>query len=296
MQLFVNILIFIGIFIYANYLKIKDLNIDKNKFEGEVFNLINIISYSFPLNKLFEENRKLNKKEEKYKKKIKELDLERIFDLRSFMTLKYILFLIPLFIILIAMFITKYYNKQISLLPNCFKYFLIPIILAYLPDIYFIKRTMNFEKFNFDEVVILQLFMVLLIKSNSTIEDVLYAFSRMDTYHKRTFEKAYRISLRNKSEALNYLEDKFQGTVFGNSFKVLNEMYMYSKEDSVRILVSNLKAIEKESMTNKNKKELKKFSYSQVSVIIPFSISVFLGVIPLIQYGINSITKALNGI
>lgn len=293
--LLVSILIFIALYTYANYLLIKKEDIRRDKFEGKFYNIIYALSYTFPLNKLLNEKRELNKREAKIKEKIKTLDLGYFFNLRSFMALKFILLLAPAVIIIMVMAIISYYNSTFSLMNNL-NYFLIPLILAYIPDLYLIKKEMDFQKFNFDEVVILQLFMVLLIKSNSTTEDILYAFSRMETYHKRTFEKAYRMSLRSKSEALEYLGMVFSGTVFGNSFKTLDDMYKYSKEDSLRILQANFKTIEKDSIRDKTKKELTKFSYSQISVIIPFSIVVFLGAIPLIQYGIDLISSSLIGL
>ena len=104
------------------------------------------------------------------------------------------------------------------------------------------------------------------------------------------------MSLRNKSDALIYLEKKFKNTAFGNSFNVLKYMYKYSKKDSVRILNANLRTMEKESLNTKRKKELTKFSYSQISVAVPFLVIIFLGAIPFIQYGVNIMIESIQGI
>lgn len=272
------------------------MNIKKDKFEGKFFNIINLISYSFPINVFVKEERELSKREKKIEKKINELDLGYMFDLRSFMALKFFLLFISLLIFFIAMVIIKYYNNGSFSILEHINYLIIIFIIPYIPDLYLRGKEKDYEKFYYDEVIILQLFMVLLIKSNATIEDIIFAFSKMNTYHKRTFQKAYRISLRNKGEALNYLEEKFKNTMFGNSFNILSNMFKYPKKDSVRILQANLRTMEKESLNQKRKKELTKFSYSQISVVIPFLITVFLGAIPFIKYGISTMVNALQGL
>lgn len=295
MQLIINILTVLTIVIYANYLFVKKLDIRKDKFEGEFFNTLNAISYAFPFNKLLDDKRKLNKREIKINEQIQELDLGHYISLRSFMTLKFLLLFVPLIVVGVILFIVNYFSSWFSI-GDYILLIMMPFVLAYVPDLYLIKRKLDFEKFQFDEVVILQLFMVLLIKSNSTTEDILYAFAKMETYHKRTFEKAYRISLRSKSESLHFLGEVFQGTTFGGSFKTLDDMYKYSKEDSLRILKANLKTIEKDSLRDKTRKELTKFSYSQISVVIPFAIVIFLGALPIIQYGVNMISSSVAGL
>lgn len=287
---------FLILFSYVNYLKVKKMNIEKNKFEGKFFNVINLISYSFPINIFVKEGRELSKREKKIEKKINELDLGYMFDLRSFMALKLFLLFASLFVFFVAIIIVNYYNNNSFSLLEYIKYLIIVFIIPYIPDFYLKGKEKDYEKFYNDEVVILQLFMILLIKSNATIEDIIFAFSKMNTYYKRTFQKAYRMSLRNKGEALNYLEEKFKNTMFGNSFNILSNMFKYPKKDSVKILQANLKTMEKESLNQKRKKELTKFSYSQISVVIPFLITVFLGAIPFIKYGINIMVNALQGL
>lgn len=293
--LLVAFILFLVFTIYGNIYRIRSLKLDENMFEGRFYNLLYKFSYTYPLNKFLDKKGTLNKRERKISQELKELDLNHKFSLRTFLGLRLLLLFVPLFIIITFMFYLRYFTSGFNFAKEL-KWLIIPVILAYLPDLYLVKKKLDYEEFNFNEVVILQMFMLLLIKSNSTIEDILYAFSKMETYHKRTFEKAYRISLRGKTDALEFLQDKFAGTVFGSSFKILDEMFMYSKEDSVRILKANLKTIQKESLKNKTKKELTKFSYSQISIIVPFAVAIFLGAIPLIQYGISMMTDGLLGV
>lgn len=296
LQILINIFMFLILLIYANYLKIKKMDIQKDKFEGKLFNLLYLISYSFPINVFVKESRVLNKREKKIKKKIQKLDLDYKFNLRSFMAIRFLLLFLSLYIFFAIVGTIKYYKgDSFNILAN-FHYIIIALLIPYIPDIYLKKKEREYQKFFQDEVIVLQLFMILLIKSNSTIEDILFAFSKMRTYYKKSFEKAYRMSLRDKTEALNYLEAKFKNSAFGDSFNVLKNMYQYSREDTVRILQANLRKVEKEGLNQKRRKELTKFSFSQVSVIVPFLIVVFLGAIPFIHYAIHVMVSSIQGI
>lgn len=281
--------------VYINVLRIKKLDFDKNKFEEKLPNFFNMVSYSFPINVFVKDGRKLSKSEKKAENKIKQLDLTDKFSLRSFMSLRFLLLFVSLFSFLTIMATIKYYKgENFSILANS-HYLVIALLAPYAPNVYLKKKEKEYQKFYHDEVIVLQLFMVLLIKSNSTIEDILFAFSKMETYYKKSFEKAYRMSLRDKTEALNYLEGKFKNSSFGDSFNILKNMFQYSREDSLRILQANLRKIEKESLNKKRRKELTKFSYSQISVVIPFLIVVFLGAIPLIHYGVYVMVSSIEG-
>jgi len=286
---------FLLLIIYINYLKISKMDIKKDKFESSFFNMIYLISYSFPINIFVKDGRELNKKERETEEKIEKLNLLYMFDLRTFMALKFLLLFISIIMFFVIMLSIKYLKGDSFKILKHINYLIIVFVIPYIPDFYLKKKEKDYEKFYYDESVILQLFMILFIKSGSTIENIIFAFSKMNTYYKKAFQKAYRMSLRNKSEALSYLENKFENTSFGNSFNVLNNMHKYSKEGSIRILKANLKTIRKESMNKTRKKELTKFSYSQISLVIPFLITVFLGAIPFIQYGISMITEALQG-
>lgn len=291
MYLLINILMLIVVLGYLNFCKIKNLDMEKDKFDGKFFNILYLLSYSIPLKYFLIEKGGLRRKEKKIKEKIIKLNLTDKFNLRSFMALRFLLLFVSLSLFLCVMFVSK--EPKGSSFFVCLTIFL---LIPFIPNLVLKVKEEKYKKFYHDEVVILQLFMILLIKSNSTIENILFAFSKMNTFYKKSFEKAYRVSLRNKKEALLYLENKFEDTVFGNSFNVLNNMSEYSKNDSIRILEANLKRIEKESISKKRKEELSKFSFSQISVIVPFSIVIFLGAIPVIQYAINMIINAIQGL
>lgn len=296
MYILINVLMLIVIFSYFNFVKIKNSDIDKNLFDGRFFNLIHLLSYTIPLKYLLKENNELSKKEKDIDEKILKLNLTDKFNLRSFIALRFLLLFISigLFVgVLAALKINK--GAGFSILAN-FHYVIVFLLIPLSPNVYLKMKEIKYRNFYYDEVVILQLFMILLIKSNSTIEGILFSFSKMNTFHKKAFEKAYRISLRSKKDALLYLENKFEDLVFGNSFNILRNMHEYSKEDSVRILKANLRRMEEESMNRRRKEELNKFSFSQVSILIPFSIVIFLGAIPIIHYGVSIMVNSMQGL
>lgn len=296
MHILINVLMLLVILSYFNYISLKKMNINMNKFDGKFFNIIYLLSYTFPLKCFLVEKDKLRKNERKIQEKIVKFNLSEKFNLRSFMALRFLLLFISMGLFFAVMFAMKSLKgDSFNILKNI-NFVIICLLIPYTPNIYLKLQERKYKNFHYDEVAILQLFMILLIKSNSTVESILFAFSKMNTFYKRTFEKAYRISLRNKQEALKYLEEKFENIIFGNSFNVLSNMFEFSREDSVRILEANLKRIEEESVSRRRKEELSKFSYSQVSVIIPFSIVIFLGAIPIIHYGVNVMINAIQGI
>lgn len=296
MNVLVISFMFLTILGYINYINITKLNLNMDLFENKYCNLLYIASYGFPLSIFLKESDELSDKEKKIEEKISKLNLNRFFNLRSFMALRFIFFLSSIVLYLAVLFIMKSLMGDAFAISETFIWLAMLLSISFLPDLYLKKKEKEYEKFYYDEVIVLQLFLILLIKSNSTVENILFSFSKMKTFHKHTFEKAYRISIRNKKEALEYLEKTFEDMRLGNSFNILKSLSEFSREDSIRILKTNLKVMEEENMNSKRKEELTKFSYAQVSVVIPFMIVIFLGAIPFINYGINMMTESIQGL
>lgn len=293
METLILMYMFITIIVYINYVNVKSLSIDNNLFDNKWSNLLYMTSFAFPFKYLLKEDRELKNKEKAIEEKLYKLNLNNYFNLRSFLTLRFIILLLSLLSFYTLIQLIKLFNHDFSILQN------VPLIIPFLfvpliPDMYLKSTEKRCKSFYYDEVAILQLFMISLIETNSTIEEILFAFSKMNTFHKKTFEKAYRMSLRNKKEALEFLEDKFNDVVFGSSFNILNNMVEYSKYASLRILKSNLKTLEEDSVNKRRKEELGKFSFAQVSMVVPFLIAVLLGALPLIYFGTNNIMSIMK--
>lgn len=297
MYITISILTFITMFIYINFLKVNKIDIQKDKFDNDFSNFLYIISYSFPFKHFIKNDKEdYNERDLKTEEQIYRLNLEDILDLRIYTTLKALLFVVLVVLFFSIIFIIKSYKGSEFNIFSTFKYLAILLMLAYIPSIYFKVKEKEYEKFCHDEISIIQLFIILLIKSNATVEDILFALSKMKTFYKKTFEKAYRISIRDKKEALLYLENKFEKTGLGKSFNILSNMYQYSKNESIRILESNLKSIKEASINQKRKKELSKFSFAQVSIVVPFIIVIVLGAIPFINYGVSIVMESMQGL
>lgn len=285
----------ITIIAYVNYVKIKDSTLNKDMFNNKWSNSLYLVSYSFPLKYLLEEKEELSKKEKSIEEDLNRLNLTDCFNLRSFLALRFIILFTSLLSLYVVVEFIKLFKEGYSILQNPF--LVIPFLfVSLLPNIYLKIREKQYKAFYYDEVVTLQLFMILFIESNATIEEVLFAFSKMNTFHKKTFEKAYRIALRSKKDALEYLEIKFEDIALGNSFNVLSNMFEYSKDTSVMVLKSNLKKLEEDSMNKRRKDELGKFSFSQVSMVVPFLVSVLLGAMPVLYYGTTNMMEMMKGL
>lgn len=293
MQIFILFLMFVSLMVYISLIQVRRINIEgKNgkNFESNFSKALYLVSYCYPIKSFARNDRKLNKKEKKIKKDIEELGLSYLFNFEMFMALRYFLLFLSFAIFLFIFFTFKLYNNISSLFP-----FVLLLLLPLIPNLYLKKKRKEYKRFCYDEAIILQLLIILLVESSSTIENVILALSKLETYHKKTFQKAYRICSRSKSESLSFLEDELGASSLGNSFNVLNNMHKYSKEDTVRILESNFKEMERINLKESRRKELVKFSYSQVSVVAPFLSVILLGAVPFINYGINSILIALEG-
>lgn len=292
----VLVIMFIVVYIEFNKIIIKNKNLKQDVSKSKLFNFLNIISFSFPLSLFLDDSKGLSEKEQKMEKTIKRLNLDNHFSLKGFMALRFSCFFLSIILYVIVVLISKSLMKDSFNLGQTFLWLAAFLFLSFIPDLYLKRKEKEYQNFYYDEVIVLQLFLILLIKSGSTISDILFSFSKMNTFYKDTFKKAYRISLRNQKEALIFLENKFSDLKFASSFEVLQDLSEYSKEDSLRILGANLKAMEEEINSHQLKTELTKFSYSQISVVVPFLIVVFLGAIPVIKYGVEVMMESIQGI
>lgn len=289
----VMFLMIVTILIYVNYIRIRDLKLGK-RFNGGFYNFLYMLSYSIPLVYLIENDTNLAKKKDKIGENIHNLNLDDKFSPRSFITLKYLLFFFVVLMFFAVAFTLKSVTKSFSII-DTFPFLAVCMLIALTPDLYLNIRRKQIKSFYENQAVLLQLFTILMVKSSATIEDILFAFSKMNTIYKEAFQEGYRICLRNKKEALNFLQERFKNYKFGDTFSILDSMYEYSKDDCVRILEANKRTMEEEVLNEQRKKAFSKFAYAQISVAIPFLSVVFLGAVPVLYYGISMMRSVVDG-
>lgn len=156
-----------------------------------------------------------------------------------------------------------------------------------------VKRRANAYRTSYMvDIPIIQLFIILMLRSKKTIGDILFALSKINTRYQSVFESGYLIFLRNKEEGLGYIATHFDGTTFRETITVLEEMGEYSREDSIRLLENNMQQTIERNNANRRRGDLSKLVVSQSSIVLPFIAIVVLGFLPIAMLGIELFQRA----
>lgn len=156
-----------------------------------------------------------------------------------------------------------------------------------------IKSRSNKNKVGFQEdLPILQLFIVLLLGANRPIGELLYILSRTEMRYNSIFSTAYRIYLRDRGAAFDYLRQMFNGTHFTDTIDILATYQDYSKKDSLIILKNNMEILQQDVINYKKGKNIGKNIFTEGSIALPFIAVILLGVAPIIVYALGMMSGA----
>jgi len=172
---------------------------------------------------------------------------------------------------------------------------MILMTIALLPNLYLKHRAKLYHMHHLQDIPVVQMSIILMLKARKPVGEILYALSRIQTRYQVTFTTGYRIYLRNKEDGLNYIQDSFKGTHFSETVKVLQGMDEYSREDSVSLLENNMQAVIEQNNAMKRRKDLSRLVYSQSTLAIPFIGVILLVFIPLVIFGIEIFQNAGMG-
>lgn len=161
------------------------------------------------------------------------------------------------------------------------------LLLCIVPSMYLKKKAKKNQFYFVKDLPILQLFIILMLKAKRPLMEVIYVLSTTNTIYKPIFETAYRISVRDKSEGMNYLITAFEGTKFEETAKVLSEYGEYSKKQTMTVLENGLKEINEYTTTLKRRKDIGANLISQVSLFVPMLGAMLLIFSPWAFYGLN---------
>lgn len=168
----------------------------------------------------------------------------------------------------------------------------VALIGAITPGKY-IKSKSNRNSVGFQEdLPILQLFLVLLLGANRPIGEVLYILSKTNMRYHAIFATSYRIYLRDREAAFNYLRGVFSGTHFVDSIDILASYQDYSKTESLQILKNNLEILQEDVLNYKKSKNIGKNIFTEGSVALPFVALFLLGLAPVIVYALGMMGSA----
>jgi hypothetical protein len=282
------------------------------KFDSKFSNFLYKISFKPPF-KFFvededEEGEDVSEGVEKLKKLISLSDSSNLYDARTFTTLKYFLFLCVILVFSLNIIFLMRAEDILSIIAGLDKgvinnmdflkafqqSMILLMVISVIPLYPSMKMKQKVQKIKVEkdkDLPVLQIFLILFLRANKTIEEMLFSMSKLNTSYKGTFEHAYRISTRDKREAIKYLKQSFDNETFMESLDILNDLQDYSKDDCVKIMESNLVIITNELETNKRQSDLSSLVYSQAAIAIPFAAVLLLAGAPVAQYAINIIAN-----
>lgn len=280
---------------------------NEKPFQSEFFNDIYGMSFSAPFKWFINPDMK-DPKVKDITMKIAEANLGNKINYRSFVTIQILIFITSIVLFLISSVLIDNSEAVISFLFNVqignlgdtgtspgkskLVVFMMLLVLAILPKFWLKFQADNNRYFYLKDMPIIQLFIILMLRSKRTLSEVLYVLSRTNTRYKKMFETGYRIYLRNKSEGFEYLKVCFTGTKFEETLTILQDYNEYAHADSITILENNMEEMVQFTNNLKRKNDLSKLLYSQGSLIIPFLAVIVLGLVPLAIYGNSFLHQA----
>lgn len=279
-------------------------------FKKEWANKLYELSYSIPFIWFIDEKEKSPKTKE-IKQNLFYSGMTEYFNYRSFTTFKVILLILSIILFLIANIVIDNISVVTKVLFNIenidivagnsntiknIKIYtgMILLVMNLLPNIYIRQKANLYKYYQIKDLPIIQLFIILMLRSKRPLSDIIFALSKLNTKYKEVFDTGYRIYIRDKKEGLSYIGKYFENTKFKETVNILNGLDEYSKEDSVKLLENNLADIIEDNKNIQRKRDISKVVLSQLSLVLPFVSIILLGFIPLVMLGISIFQKSNN--
>lgn len=159
------------------------------------------------------------------------------------------------------------------------------LLVTLLIPKYYIKKKASRNKYRFtQELPVIQLSIILMLRARRPISDVIHTLGRKQTRYRRIFEKAHRIYLRDKFACWEYLKTKFAGTGFEDTVDALADMDKYSRDETIYVLENVMKFLVDQSSEQKRSGAALGNLFSQFSMAIPFGGVLLLGAVPFAMY------------
>lgn len=289
-----------------NNMLLDKKNIDKNKFKSKFDNFIYRISFTIPFIWFVEDDDNLTPRGTSLYKKLEISGYLKKYTVRSFMAFKVFIFFIcsvgAALTILIANNVSFFSQTLLNIktetnsleIKDMILVSAFWLIIPLIPNFTLKQKSKKAIVANNKDIPVLQMFVILMLRANKTVADIIYSLSRLNTVHKEYFEQGYRIYLRDKQEGMKYLKDHFFESRFVETFSLLEDVSEYAKEDCINILEANQKNIIEESAAIKRRNDLSRLIYSQASMFFPFVVLIVLGAIPIVFMGIQMFAQSSN--
>lgn len=142
------------------------------------------------------------------------------------------------------------------------------------------------------DLPLLQLFIILMLRSNRTISEVLYVLSTTKSTYQKTFQYAYRVYLREPSDGFDFLEDTFGGTKLIETIYTLRDFGEYAKEESIASLENNQEEIVEYTSHAKRKAAAGQNLLASISMTFPFIAVIALAAGPAVYWGLGLLSSS----
>ena len=280
--------------------KLSEKKMIDKPFENEFSNELYVLSFSAPF-KWFINPNEHDKQVRNIDKLIRDANETKRLNYRVYITLQVSIILMAIFDWVLLSFFVNNIIVLIKILLNVemgevtnstliqmkLVIGIVLLSLSIIPKYYLNSKAKN-NSFSFEkDLPILQLFIILMLKANRPLSEVLYVLSTTKTIYQPIFDSAYRIYIRDKNEGMEYLYEAFKDTKFSETINVLIEFREYSKRDTIIVLNNGLKEITEYTNSLKRKKGVKSNVLAQLYVALPFVSAILLGFGAPISYGLN---------
>ncbi len=281
--------------------RVKYNYLDK-PFEPNWANDLYVISFQSPFSSFIEEN-DMHPKAIETNQMIGKAGKSHLLDYRVLTTLQLMLFIVSiaatvLFGILLVNalpFLCLLFNiptEDVSTPTVFMTVGIIFLLLSIAPKFYIRSKANQTEAAFIKNLPILQIFLVNMIKSNRPIQDILFTLGTANTVYKDIFANAYRIFVRNRVDAYDYLATVFAGTGWATTVNVLRNSDKFDIKDTCTTLVNQITDLEEEVAASKSGKSSLKSLISEGSIGLPLAALMLLGVAPVVIMIMNMLNSA----
>lgn len=242
-------------------------------------------------------------------RKLERADLTHVLDARTQQTLQVTLFfvgiiifalvliglepLLDLFLFLVGMPTTAGEGSGQGLMIARLSVFALillgPISVPFIVGRHIRQRQLYFLK----DLPLLQIFITLMLRSDATVEEVLFTLTTTETSYRDIFQVAYRMYLRNKEEAFDYLYEEFGGTPIVLTLEWLETYNEYAKIDTILSIENNQEDVVEATAEAKRKVGQIQGIIATASFALPFVALGLLGIAPIIYMVVDTLNNAL---
>ena len=268
-------------------------------FENETANFLHGLSYLKPFIWFINPDED-DAKVKKTQVTLNKAGLHTQLNYRSFTSLQVLLLMGAIFVFIVLtlsleawVFLVSFlFNLPIDLTPESLTNarLILAVILMFAmmaPQMVVRMRAKRNEFLFSQDLPLVQLSIILMLRARRPIGDIFFEMSRTDNRYREIFETGYRMYVRDKKDAYEYLHRQFEGTGFEDAIQVLEQMGEFSKSESIIVLENGLQTLIKSGQDKKRGKALAGNLASQFSMLLPFGGVILLGGVPVVVYALS---------